>query len=55
MGSGKTVASMLAILSNRDARGSVAIQIQTKTVKFTDRSDLRSGCVFGGASMGEQS
>jgi ATP-dependent RNA helicase DDX3X len=67
-GSGKTAAYMLPVLSaligvQRPRDPSVvvlvptrelALQIQTETIKFTDRSDLKTVCVFGGASMGDQ-
>jgi ATP-dependent RNA helicase DDX3X len=67
-GSGKTAAYMLPVLSNligeqrpRDPSVVVlvptrelALQIQTETNKFTERSDLKTVCVFGGASIGDQ-
>jgi superfamily II DNA/RNA helicase len=67
-GSGKTAAYMLPVLSmltgqERPRDPSVvvlvptrelALQIQTETNKFLERSDLRTVCVFGGASMGDQ-
>jgi ATP-dependent RNA helicase DDX3X len=67
-GSGKTAAYMLPVLSHligqarpRDPSVVVlvptrelALQIQTETIKFTERSDLKTVCVFGGASMSDQ-
>jgi ATP-dependent RNA helicase DDX3X len=67
-GSGKTAAYMLPLLSrllqlrrSRDPTVLVlvptrelALQIETETRKFTDRSNLKAVCIFGGASMGQQ-
>jgi ATP-dependent RNA helicase DDX3X len=67
-GSGKTAAYMLPVLSILAGRSrprdpsvvvlvptrELALQIQTETNKFTERSDLKTVCVFGGAPMNDQ-